>query len=370
LAKILVVDDEVAMLRLIELALTGAGHTVYTASGGGEGLELAYSNPPDLAIVDIMMPHINGHEFCRRIRQDPRTERTPILILSARTQQVDREASLAAGATDFMAKPVSPSELVVRVESMLNAIPDLQQDVGRVLACFSLRGGAGVTSLAVNLAVALAFTRRQEVPLIDLTPLGGHVALMLGLSTKQGWSELPDGGSEPTARQLEPYLPRHSSGVRVLASPLKPARATLSAKQLQNLLRTLRQSFSRVVLDLPSVFSELTAAALTNADRILLVMTPEVAAAQSATIALDTMARMGIKYQKVMVVLNQTFAEGALEPRSVQAAINRPLAAVIPYVSSGMVQSINSGNPLLLSQPKSTAASIIAQLAAKATEGW
>jgi pilus assembly protein CpaE len=370
LAKILVVDDDVNMLRLIEFVLTRAGHSAHTAKDGDEGLVLAYSDPPDLAIVDIMMPRINGYEFCRRIRQDPRTERTPILVLSARSQQIDREASLAAGANDFMAKPVSPAELVAQVEEMLAAIPALRRGAGRALACFSLRGGAGVTSLAVNLSVALAFARRQEVPLVDLAPLGGHAALMLSLNAKNNWPELLSGGDELTARQLKSYLARHSSGVRVLASPLNPSQAkTLSAGQLQNLLKTLRQSFNRIVLDLPPLFSELTAVALSNADRILLVTTPEASAIQSTTITLDALAQMGIKDEMVMVVLNQVFAQGALEPQEVQKGIKRPLAAVIPYVSN-MAQSINSGNPLLLSQPNSAAASAIAQLAAKATKGW
>jgi pilus assembly protein CpaE len=369
LAKILVVDDDVSILRLIEFSLTRAGHTVNTARDGDEGLELAYSEPPDLAIVDIMMPRMNGYEFCRRIRQDPRTERTPILILSARSQQIDREASLAAGATDFMAKPVPPAEIVVRVEEMLAAVPALQRGAGRVLACFSLRGGAGVTSLAVNLAVALAFARRQEVPLLDLVPLGGHAALMLNLSAKRGWAELLSTGDHMTAKQLEPYLPRHSSGVRVLASPLTPSwTRTLGVEQLHNLLKALRRSFNCIVLDLPPLLSELTAAALTGADRILLVVTPDVAATQSTTIALDAMAQMSIRDEKVMIVLNQVFTQGALEPQAVQTSIKRPLAAVIPYASD-MAQSINSGKPLLLSQPNSVAASAIAQLAAKATKG-
>jgi pilus assembly protein CpaE len=371
LARILIVDDDPDLLRLVEYSLVRAGHNVITARDGDEGLTAAFSDPPDLAIVDIMMPRMHGYELCRRLRQDSRTERTPILVFTARSQEVDRAASLAAGATDFLGKSANPNELVERVEKLLAAVPALHKGPGRALGCFSLRGGAGVTSLAINVAVALALSRREEVPVLDLAPLGGHAALMLSLSTKRSWADLPFGDGELMAKQLTSLMPRHFSGVRVLTSPMTPTRTgVLSEERTHLLLRVARQAFSRIVIDIPPILNEVTVTALREADRILLVVTPEVASLQSAKIALESLQQMGLQDEQVLVVLNQTFVEEALEATAVESAIKRPLAVVIPYMGGALVQSINSGKPFMLSRPSSPAASAIARLAARATEGW
>ena len=89
------------------------------SADGEEGVALAVADPPDLAIVDIMMPGITGHEVCRRLRQEPGDGLCPLIVLTARGQPVDRRAALDAGATDFIAKPASVSELLGTVNAVL-----------------------------------------------------------------------------------------------------------------------------------------------------------------------------------------------------------------------------------------------------------
>lgn len=114
--KILVVDDDPHIREVIGFALEKAGMRVTAAKDGGEALGLFAQNPPDLVVLDIGMPEIDGLEVCRRIRK---TAETPILFLSARDEEIDRVIGLEIGGDDYVTKPFSPRELVARVNAIL-----------------------------------------------------------------------------------------------------------------------------------------------------------------------------------------------------------------------------------------------------------
>jgi DNA-binding response OmpR family regulator len=114
--KILVIEDEANITQIIRLYLEQAGYTVVSASDGIAGLELHAREQPDLVILDLMLPALDGMEVCRRIRA---WANTPILMLTARQGEEDRIAGLEVGADDYLVKPFSPRELVSRVKAIL-----------------------------------------------------------------------------------------------------------------------------------------------------------------------------------------------------------------------------------------------------------
>ena len=114
--KILVIEDEDGIVHLINLYLKNAGYTVVAAKDGADGLALHAREQPDLVILDIMLPAIDGFEVCRRIRA---WSNTPILMLTARSGEEDRIAGLDLGADDYLVKPFNPRELVSRVRAIL-----------------------------------------------------------------------------------------------------------------------------------------------------------------------------------------------------------------------------------------------------------
>jgi DNA-binding response OmpR family regulator len=116
---VLVADDDEDILALVGLRLERAGYDVVTAHDGVEALEVAGERPPDLAVVDVMMPRMDGHELVRRLRDRPDTASLPILILTAAVHDSVAEASAAAGADAQMRKPFSPRELVAKVDELL-----------------------------------------------------------------------------------------------------------------------------------------------------------------------------------------------------------------------------------------------------------
>jgi DNA-binding response OmpR family regulator len=116
---VLAADDDEDILELIAFRLEHSGYTVLQARDGEEALDLARTSRPDLAVLDVMMPKIDGFEVTRRLREDASTTRMPIILLTARTQEADVQRGFDAGADDYIRKPFSPQELRARVQAIL-----------------------------------------------------------------------------------------------------------------------------------------------------------------------------------------------------------------------------------------------------------
>ena len=123
--RVLIVEDEPDILSLLVFHLEREGYQVTQSRTGREGLRLAGASPPDLVLLDLMLPEMDGLEVCRRLRQDPATRSLPIVMLTARGDEVDRVLGLELGADDYVVKPFSPRELVARIRAVLRrARPD------------------------------------------------------------------------------------------------------------------------------------------------------------------------------------------------------------------------------------------------------
>jgi len=131
-AKILVVDDEPDALELIEVNLKAAGYEVLSAPDGHKALEKARTLLPALILLDVMLPEVDGLEVCKALRRDPKTASIPIIMLTARAAEIDRVVGLELGADDYVTKPFSPRELVLRIKNLLKrgaAAPETAQHV-------------------------------------------------------------------------------------------------------------------------------------------------------------------------------------------------------------------------------------------------
>jgi DNA-binding response OmpR family regulator len=127
--KILVVDDEPDLLDLIEVNFKAAGYDVLMASTGKEALRKARESHPALLILDLMLPELNGLEVCKTLRHDPATSSIPILMLTARATEVDRVLGLELGADDYVTKPFSVRELVLRARNVIQRkAPEAESD--------------------------------------------------------------------------------------------------------------------------------------------------------------------------------------------------------------------------------------------------
>ena len=117
--RILVVDDEIYIVHILEFSLTMEGYEVATASDGEEALRKIEEDRPDLVVLDIMMPKLDGYEVCRRLRQKEETASLPVILLSAKGRPVDREVGMEVGADDYIVKPFSPRRLLEKIRELL-----------------------------------------------------------------------------------------------------------------------------------------------------------------------------------------------------------------------------------------------------------
>ncbi len=121
-ARILLIEDDASLSELIRYNLARAGYAVESCADGEEGLMRALEQPPDLVIIDWMLPHLSGLEICRRLRRTESTANIPIIMLTARAEEGDRVRGLETGADDYITKPFSPRELVARIRAVMRRV--------------------------------------------------------------------------------------------------------------------------------------------------------------------------------------------------------------------------------------------------------
>jgi two-component system phosphate regulon response regulator PhoB len=130
MATILVIEDERDILDIVAYNLGRAGFEVLTAEDGRTGLDLAREHHPDLIVLDLMLPGLDGKEVCRQIRRDDEVQETPILMLTALVDETDRVIGFELGADDYLTKPFSPRELVLRIQAILRRTAETQAATG------------------------------------------------------------------------------------------------------------------------------------------------------------------------------------------------------------------------------------------------
>jgi DNA-binding response OmpR family regulator len=119
--RILIVEDEPDLAFILKAFLLSEGYDVEIAEDGVDGVEAAQANPPDLILMDVMMPEMNGYQACRLIKSDPLTQGVPVIMLTAKTYQTDRYWGLEAGADEYLTKPYDERLILSKIRSMIGA---------------------------------------------------------------------------------------------------------------------------------------------------------------------------------------------------------------------------------------------------------
>jgi pilus assembly protein CpaE len=360
MAKILVVDDEADLLEMMRMVLEQrGGHRVTLSADGPDALAKAAADPPDLAILDVMMPGMPGYEVCRQLRANPATASIPIIILSARAQPMDRSAALEAGADDYITKPVMMGELLEKVDSMLASRAEASAAFAGLFGLTSLRGGVGVTTLAANLALAYAQAGEETACLVDFSFSSGHVALQLGLRPEPNWAGLIE-SVPPDEGAVETRLLRHGSGLYVLASPFVPVvNQAVSREAVQRVLSILQQRFPIVVVDMPSTLNEVAMGVVEAATVVGLVLTAEPPSLQTTVGTLRALQQWSSKLQ---MIINQVTPGAQLPAEAITRPLKRTPAGIIPY-DPAQARALAQGAPLAVSNPDSPLAQGVLKLA-------
>ena len=359
-AKILLVDDDLQSLKLVGLMLQRRGYVIMAARGGVQGLAKAESDAPDLILLDVMMPDLDGLEVCRRLRSQPSTSQIPIIMFTAKSDVGDKVDGFQSGADDYLTKPIHPNDLATRVDAALQRSAQKRLSVqptttAHVIGLLGVRGGVGTTTLALNLAAAMANADgERRVILVDLQTSAANIAAQLGLGTADGLAALVD--LEPgaiTPAVLGPRLIHHASGMSLLVNADQPTPAALlTPAQVAALINSVSQLAHVVVLDLGSTLDDLTLTALGLCRRVVLALEPQriaVAAAQNVSAQLE---RRGIPAARLSAALiNRTAGTVMLDKQVVESQLKLPIEVLLPPVPEVAGQAADESNLIIHLQP-------------------
>jgi pilus assembly protein CpaE len=367
--KILCVDDEDPIRKLCTVYLTKRGYRVEAVANGVEALKLIESKgSPDVVVTDVNMPLMNGLELVRRLREDRRTARTPIIVLSAAKQEQDILAGYSHGADDYVGKPVDLAVLAAKIETILRQtrtaaeVITTPRKLAAVIAFAHGKGGVGATTLAANVAAALAADGKSVV-LIDLNLQFGNAAMFFDLRPR---TTIVDFAREDITRVTEDdfsaYLADHKSGVRILAAPPSPEEAELvSIAAVQQGIDLARGGRDVVVLDLASKLDEVTLSALDVTGMVCVVTAPHLAALRGASDTLAMLKRIGIADERILVALVRSTAKG-IDDAGVAKFLKRRPDVVVPYAERADAAA-DLGVPYVLAEPNDKAAVALKDLA-------
>jgi len=366
--KILVVDDELESVKLVGLMLQRRGYEIVAARSGAQALAKAQTENPDLVLLDVMMPDMDGYEVCRQLRADSTTASLPIIMFTARTMVDDKVAGFQAGADDYLTKPIHPDELASRVEAVL--LRSTQRRVegplvrAKVFGFLGAKGGVGTTTLAVNVAVALAQgpAKGQHIVLADMHSGLATSSVQLGLRHHGGVARLLDQPVEHIeARMVEAQLEEHRTGVRVLSGQIDPPGVAppVTPAHAEVIVRYLGAMADYLLLDLGVGLGETNRCILPGCHHIVVTVEPNRVALMLAQSLLDemTLSLNLPRYRISVVLINKTPSGTTLTKDAIEGLLQHDLAGAITPGPELAFQAVEQGTPMVVMQP----ASLVAQ---------
>lgn len=359
-ARILVVDDELDVIELVGLAMERYGYTIVAAQSGEEALAKAQTERPDLVILDVNMPDINGYEVCRRLRAIPELADIGIILFTARNTTEDKIRGLNAGADDHVSKPVHPGELRARVQAVLLRRKPREEPKGpaaRMAGVIGVKGGVGTSSLVVQMGAVLQ--QSGSVIVADLGTGGSTLALQLGGRGDRCIADLLSQPAEAlTKAMVEAELYEHSSGLRVLAGQMTPVGrgAAMNEEQAMGLVAHLRMLGNWLVVDLGRSLGDVQRAVLGLCDQVVVVTEPGPIAEALAKRLTDELIALEIHPHatSVVVVNRGTAAAQGGSAQDLEAALGISVAGIVPPAADLLKEAERRGVALVEAYPTSS----------------
>jgi len=374
--KIMVVDDDLETLRLIGMMLQKQGYQVVSAKDGNEALSLAFSEHPDMIVLDVMMPDPDGYEVTRKLRADQQTAGIPILMFTAKSQLEHKVAGYEAGADDYLTKPVHPAELIGRIRALFTrskarGTGPLLTRRGYVVGIMAAKGGLGVSTLALNLALAYYQKTRAEVIAAEMRPGQGTWSSELGFAQDEALTTLLSmRAGDITLEDVERQLTSTTYGIRLLLASHKAADSSKmmnAAPQLEVLLFHLFTLGSFFTLDIGTPCTPGLDKILSMIDELIVVTEPQPNSVKRTGYLIEELPSLGLSASKPLqvVINNRVRADMQLSALQVQDMLNRPKTPFIPGVTEQSYQAAMRNIPLGFLQPDGIYMQQVNELAAQ-----
>ena len=362
--KILVVDDDLDTLRLVGLMLQRQGYQISAADNGAQALTLAQSESPNLILLDVMMPGMDGYEVARRLRANPATEAIPIIMFTAKSQVDDKVLGFEVGVDDYLTKPTQPRELFAHVKAVLargrksgvvSAPVTPSRERGYVVGVMSVKGGLGVSTLALNLGISLRNRTKKDVIIAELRPGQGTMALDLGYLNPEGMNRLLQRTpAEINLQDVESELLTHKTDVRLLLASYNPldGRHLAHPEQFEAMAHHLVFLANYIVLDLGPGINPINDRVLPLCDEVIVVLEPIPNTLTRTHMLMDTLAARGFGEGRVNTVLyNRQRTEMQYSLAQVQKEYKHPIGIVFTAAPELIYQASRNNIPLVVQHP-------------------
>ena len=323
----------------------------------------------DVIVLDVVAPPKSIVDLAKEVRAVPELAEVPILAITGSDDVEERIRLLEAGADDVMIRPVDDRELDARVEALdlrhrrsrelrgsSTLVATTRRPGQRLIAVYSPKGGVGTTTVAVNLALAIAARAADQVALVDLTPMGGHVATHLDLRPRLTIADLVRDSAGLISPEIlrSTYLTRHEAGVLVLAGSTTPqTQALMPGAEATRILEAVLAAVPNVVVDLGSHLDDRVMAGIDASDDVVFVVTPDFPALKAVHGMLEFLGEGGGQRADPTIVVNETYALQTLTPGDIETALGRRVAIRIPYDPLLYLRAANQGTPVFAGAPTS-----------------
>lgn len=339
---------------------------VGTAANGREGVEMAVRLEPDIVLMDINMPGMDGITASGAISsQLPNVQ---VIMMSVQGEADYLRRSMLAGAREFLIKPFSGEDLVTSIRRVHqlsttrraaapaapppSTHPQTPPPKGAmIIAVLGTKGGAGASTIALNLAMAIQEESRQRVGLIDANFEFGDIGVMLNLPTSRTAADLAGSDVDIDEELLDGVMAKHTSGIRVLLAPPRPEMAELVTPViLKKALAVMQHMFDYVVIDLWKSFQESMIYLLDSADQVVLVSTSDIPSIKNAKLFFELADQLGYPNDKTVFVLNKEDGKSGVSVKDIQSSIKHSVRAVISKDERTALFALNRGTPFVTTQ--------------------
>jgi pilus assembly protein CpaE len=362
--KILLVDDDIDTLRLVGLMLQRQGYQIIAANSGHQALLMAQSDNPDLILLDVMMPDLDGYEVTLRLRENPSTSAIPIIMFTAKNQIDDKVTGFEVGIDDYLTKPTQPRELFAKIHAVLSrgkkdpaysTLSNEPHERGYVIGVLAAKGGLGVSTLSLNLGICLQKLTEKETIIAEFRPGEGDIALILGFDHPLGLSNLLlQSPANISTAHLNSVLINHDLKVRLLPGSYLPndARLLTHSEHFDSISRHLAYLADFVVIDLGPSLPPITHKVISNCDEIIVLIDPNpITIIRTQELIIELKERGFGEGRLHLVLYNRQRMEQHYSLSKIQQDLRYPISIVFTAAPELTLQATTNGVPLVIFNP-------------------
>ena len=358
--RVLLIEEGKNRAELSRLLRGDAIAVVGEAGFGTESVTIAQEVKPDVIVLSLEEP------IARPLRTleilNVALSSVGIVAVSSLADREVMRKAMRTGARDFLTKPVSAEELQRAVTAVYEAEqkkqtlsePGQQSGLGTgdLLVLFGGKGGIGKTTLAVNLATAIAIESKQRVAIVDLDVQMGDIALMLSVVPERSVVDAAFSADRLEPEFLQSLLYTDRTGIRVLPAPAAPEEsAEITAAQIGQVLDALMRTFDYVVVDTAPALNDINLTALQKATLILLLTTPELPSLKRTKISLGLLLRAwNFPEERIKLIVNYPYTHNGVMLSDMESTLDYPIFWKIPYDAT-VAESVKQGRPCVEARP-------------------